>query len=135
MATNIAEATIVVNSSRGDNGGCQWQGHDAVKTVPSRFEWVWKEAKRFKSQREWTLAAELEPERVAKYLRGFKKGRSPSIALDAIEALARVARVSPGWLAFGEGDPDGTMNALQRLTEEIAALRAATTPGRHRKSA
>lgn len=77
-----------------------------VSTLGERVEWV-LEHRRTPSGDRWTArglseAAGLSPA----YVGLLKRGAVKAPRIDGLRAIAEAARVSAGWLATGEGNPD-----------------------------
>lgn len=110
MSTNVESSANVVNERSvydrsdpwHDDGVDDWR---AAKTLRDRLAWVMR-ARDLKPT-PWSTAAGLSHG----YINAFMgRGEAADMKTSEVAALARVAHVSPGWLATGEGEP-GSVDA------------------------
>lgn len=57
------------------------------------------------SARQVALEAGLSGASITNMIRRLRIGEKETVTTATIEAIATAAKVSPGWLAFGEGSP------------------------------
>jgi hypothetical protein len=123
MGTRVTLGTVVVNMSganRVDRGT-----HDLhyvhVLTLKDRLEWVLKNRPtEVGNKSQWSLKAGLSRKQVDQLMRRGDATNEGRVELWVLEALARVAGVSPVWLAFGVDDP--ALGALWFQVRERPAL-------------
>lgn len=87
----------------------------AMESLGARIEWILKHCTKSDGtpwlKHELSLAAGLS----RSYVGQLQNGRRANPEIDTLAKLARVAGVSPAWLAYGEGTPRGSSKDARRL--------------------
>lgn len=105
MSTSVLARTGVVNHADDVRVDCGTQQvhYLRVKTLKERLQFVL--TKEFRGNKSaWATAAKVTRVHVAKLLERESTNRG-KVELQVIDKLARAGKVSPGWLAFGVGQP------------------------------